>query len=67
VKNSDIKNFEKHLNNYLNFIRNYNKDIQHFYINKDYFTNPVFKNEEEEYLDRKILTNEKEKDFVKSI
>lgn len=50
MKNSDIKNFEKHLNNYLNFIRKYNKDIQYFHKNNQ--NNPVIYEQEEDFLSR---------------
>lgn len=61
-----MKNFEKDLNNYLSFIRKYNKDIQHFNLNKDYYYNPVINNEEEDFFNKK-KQNDTEKDFVKSI
>ena len=66
MKNSDIKNFEKHLNNYLSFIRKNNKDVHYFNLNKDYSDNPVYNNEQEDSFDQK-KTNENAKSLVKSI
>lgn len=64
MKNSDIKNFEKHLNNYLNFIRKYNKDIHYFNLNKDYSTNPVLDNEEKDLVDRKSSNEKDDKNVI---
>jgi len=64
VKNSDIKNFEKHMNNYLNFIRKNNKDIQNFH--KTDVNNPVFYDKNEDFLIIKI-TNESDDKISKCI
>lgn len=54
MKNSDIKNFEKHLNNYLNFIRKYNKDFLS-HSNKELLNNPVLNDENDYILDKKFV------------
>jgi len=65
VKNSDIKNFEMHLNNYLNFIRKFNKDINKHSI-QNHVLSPVSIESEVSLIDINQINREEEKKSIKT-